>query len=77
VSGLLYGTDAEGQLRPMAEAQSAAWLEPGSAKLDLVIDRSAVTGATLKAPFELRGLRLVDQSRMGVLHQQAQALVIP
>lgn len=77
VSGLLYGTDAAGQLRPMAAAQAAAWLEPGSRTLELTLERGAVAGSPLKAPFELRGLRLADQSRMGVLHQQAVAVVIP
>lgn len=77
VSGVLYGTDAKGQLRPLALAHAANWLEPGRASLTLTFDAARVEAARLTAPFELRDLRLVDQGRMGVLHRQSRAFVLP
>ncbi len=75
VRGVLYGTAADGALEPAGLAQSAAWLEAGAGVLELEISRQVLDGG-LTAPFEVRDLRLTDQGRMGVLHQQARALVI-
>jgi len=76
VSALLYGTDASGELEPIGVAHRAEELAPGRHVVGLRFDRAAVEEAGLTAPFEIRGLKLVDQSRMGMLHQQARALVI-
>lgn len=71
--GILYGTNAAGELRPMTIAHFANWLESGRGSLGL----DFAIGAGFKAPFELRDLRLMDQGRMGLLHRQDQALVLP
>jgi len=76
-SGVLYGTDAKGQLRPLALAHAANWLDPGRAALTLTFDAARLEAARLAAPFELRDLRLADQGRMGVLHRQSRALTLP
>lgn len=73
VSGVLYGTGKDGQLHPIALAQSAQWLEAGSHQLPLSFD---VSKAEVGAPFEVRDLRLQDQSRLGDLHRQARAVII-
>ena len=76
VRGVLYGTDSQGQLRPLGVGDSAAWLEPGSGRVELSFGADVLTSAALRAPFEVRDLQLVDQGRMGVLQRQARALVI-
>lgn len=69
VRGVLYGTDASGDLAPMALGHAADWLDASGS---LVLRFPAVKG--FRGPFELRDLRLLDQGRMGVLHRQATAL---
>lgn len=73
LSGVIYGTNKSGQLQPVALAQSAKWLEAGSQQLPLSFNVS-VDG--ISAPYEVRDLRLQDQSRLGVLHRQDRALLI-
>lgn len=77
VRGVLFGTDARGELRPAAVAHAAAWLEPGRGRIELVFDPAALAQAGLQAPFEVRDLQLLDQGRMGLLHRQARGLVLP
>lgn len=43
ISGVLYGTDGEGQLRPVAVAQSAAWLEAGRRSLQLRYEAASLS----------------------------------
>lgn len=73
VRGVLYGTNAQGELRPIEVAHFASWLEAGRGSLGLSFEN---IGA-FKAPFEIRDLRLYDQGRMGLLHRQELALVLP
>ncbi|HEU4664312.1 MAG TPA: DUF4785 domain-containing protein, partial [Dokdonella sp.] len=58
VSGVLYGTGPDGALHPAAIAQSAAWLAAGRGRLELRYDRIP---DALRAPWEVRDLRLVNQ----------------
>ncbi len=76
VRGVLYGTAPGGALQPIAVGHSAAYLAAGQGALDLAFDRDLVTASGLKAPFEVRDLRLVDQGTMGLLHRQARGLSI-
>lgn len=70
----LFATDPQGQARPVAEAQSAAWFERGNASLSLGFDRANVpTG--FGAPYQVRFLELKDQSRMGQLETRELALI--
>lgn len=74
VRGVVYGTAADGSLRPAGVVQTAAWLDAGSRSLELEISRRVME--ELSAPYEVRDLRLADQGRMGVLHRQERGLVI-
>lgn len=77
VRGVLYGMAADGQMKPIAISHSADWLEPGARQLTLTFDQATIQASGLKAPFELRDLRLMDQGRMGLLHRQERALTLP
>lgn len=76
VRGILYGTDAAGRLRPLASGDSARWLD-GAGVLALGFEAGLLKSSGLVAPFELRDVRLYDQGRMGLLHRQARALLLP
>jgi hypothetical protein len=71
VTGVVYGTDAAGDLIPFMMAQSARFLEPGAHTIALDLSAEIVADAGLRAPFEIRDLRLQDQTRLGVLHREA------
>lgn len=75
-SAVLYGTNDRGQPQPIAVGQAARWLDPGAGELDLQFDAVALTAAGMRAPYELRDLRLVDQGRIQVLHRQSRALAV-
>jgi hypothetical protein len=75
-TAVLYGTNREGALQPIAVGQSADELAPGRRWLTLEFDAAAVTASGMRAPFELRDLRLADQGRMSVLHRQARGLPV-
>lgn len=75
-SAILYGTNRDGVLQPIAVAQAARWLEPGDGAIALDIDAATLAAGGLRAPYELRDLRLVDQGRVHVLHRQARALAL-
>lgn len=70
----LYGTNREGALQPIAVGQSADDLGPGRGWLELEFDAAAVAASGMRAPYELRDVRLADQGRMYVLHRQARGL---
>ena len=74
VRGTLFGTGADGALVPVAVAHSAAPMASGRGELELAFPADLLTGVS--APFEVRDLQLTDQTRMGVLHRQAGALVV-
>jgi len=65
---------AAGGLKPAGVARSAAWVEAGRGVLELRFGPEVVEASGLQAPYEVRDLRLADQARMAVLHQQARAL---
>ncbi len=73
VSGVLYGSDTEGRLQPVAIAQSAAWLGVGRGGIELRFDRKAIS---LGAPWELRDLRLVNQGDLSLQERRERALAL-
>ena len=75
VRGIVYGTDRAGNLVPFAAAHSAAWLD-AAGSLTLTVEPKLLREAGVRAPFEIRDLRLLDQGRMGVLHRQARGIEI-
>ncbi len=76
ISGVIYGTDREGNLRPAVISQFAHWLEPGQELLELPFDRDGLSESGFTAPWEVRDLRLSDQGRLSLLQYQARALVV-
>lgn len=73
VSGVVYGTAADGSLQPAAMAQSAAWLEAGRGSVRLGVDSTSLAAAGLSAPYELRDLRLVNQADHALLERRSVA----
>jgi hypothetical protein len=73
VAGTLFATGRDGLLHPVAQAASAAWLEPGTRTLRLAFDPHHVP-LGYGAPYELRGLTLKDQGRMGLLESRELAV---
>ncbi len=75
-SGVLYGTVKNGDLKPLGAAHSAAWLNPGTGRLELAFDAAVLAAKGFNPPYELRDLRLYDQSRLALLQRQSRAVVV-
>jgi hypothetical protein len=73
VAAVVWGTDAHGRAWPVGAVEAATWLEPDADGIELPLARLLDTPG-LSAPYELRDLRLVDQSRLAILHRQAIAV---
>lgn len=71
LSAQIWGRAEDGSLKPAAQAASAAWLE-GPGELTLKVEEALLAAGGLKPPYELRELRLADQSRLGLLQRQAE-----
>lgn len=76
LAATLYGTRADGSLAPAAVGHSAAWLEAGSANINLSFDARSLTDSALTAPYELRDLRLINQADMSLLERRERAAAI-
>jgi len=76
VSGVVYGTAADGSMKPIAAAQSAAWLEAGHGTIRLDVDSASLAANGLSAPFELRDLRLTNQADLSLLERRSVALTL-
>ncbi|PIW62340.1 DUF4785 domain-containing protein [Shewanella sp. CG12_big_fil_rev_8_21_14_0_65_47_15] len=76
LSGVLTGTNAEGQRVAIMRTQAANWLTPESSKLKLMFDPKLIQASGLQPPFELNELELQDQGQMARLSFQANALVL-
>lgn len=77
LSAVLYGRAADGSQQPAAAAQSAAWLEAGSGFVELAFDAASLAAGGLRAPWELRDLRLVNQADLGLIERRERALLLP
>jgi hypothetical protein len=76
LAGVLYGTASDGTRRPMAYAQSAAWIDAGSGRLSLSFDAASLGAGKLAAPYELRDLRLTNQADMSLVERRERAVEI-
>jgi len=76
LTGTLWGTNAKGALVPVAVAQTAKSMA-GSADdyLELRFLTGVVDPAGVRAPFEIRDLRLQDQADMGLMERRERAWV--
>jgi len=73
-SGTLFATARDGALRPVAQAQAAAWTPgAGGLVLELPFDQVPLP-AGYGAPFELRHLLLQDQGRLAPVETRERAL---
>ena len=69
LTGTLWGTNATGQLVPVATAQSAKMLN-GNDGIELQFLDAVIGPAAVRAPYELRDLRLQNQADMGLLERR-------
>jgi hypothetical protein len=76
VRGILFGTSADGTMKPVAVGHSANWFTPGDHLLTLSFEQALIDEAGVSAPFAIKDLRLIHQDRMGLLHRQAHGLLI-
>ncbi len=74
VNAEILGTNARGELEPLAFTQSAAVLEAGQGQIEVALDADTIHASGLSAPFELRNLQLLDQGRMYLLEDRERAL---
>jgi len=76
LNGQVFGTAADGTLKPLALAQSAVVLDAGTGRIELAVPAALVADSGLAAPFEVRNLELVDQGRMFVLERRTRGLSV-
>lgn len=67
VRGVLFGHDSKGQLKPIMETHAAETFKEGKQVLTMEFDQKILKQSGLKAPYELKNVRLYDQSRMSRL----------
>lgn len=74
IGGVLYGSTSDGEMVPVAMAQSARVLDAGVHAMDLVFGPDVLDGVKAGAPWQIRDLQLIDQGSMGLLEQRVFAL---
>jgi len=77
VRAVLFGSDKDGQLKPLAVGNSAQWIEPGQGALSLAFDRALINRSGLGQPFVVKDLRLIHQNRMSLIHRQETGFSFP
>ncbi len=76
IAGVLYATDAGGRLKPAAIAHAAAWLDAGVGTIELGFDANTLAASGLRAPYELRDLRLINQADMSLVERRERAAAL-
>ncbi|NRA72774.1 MAG: DUF4785 family protein [Gammaproteobacteria bacterium] len=71
VSGIVYGIDKNNEYQPIMKSASAHYLSAGEHDVALNFDPQLFKRSSLKPPYQLRGIKLTDQSRMAVLQRQS------
>jgi hypothetical protein len=69
VSGIIYGANNNGELTQIMLSRSAYYLLPGEQKVELRFDNAILRKSGIKPPYSIKGLKLMDQSRMALLQQ--------
>jgi len=67
VRGVLYGTNSKGRLVPVMETHAAQNTNAGAETINLAFDAAILKKAGVKAPYELRDVRLFDQKQLGMI----------
>ncbi len=75
LAGVLYGTAADGSLKPASVAHAAKWIDAGRGTIDLAFDAGSIAGG-VRAPFEVRDLRLVNQADMSLIERRERAVAV-
>jgi len=76
VNGQIFGTASDGNLKPLAMAQSAAVIDGRAGSIELQVAADLLKASGLNAPFEVRNLELLDQGRMFVLQRRQRGLLL-
>ena len=69
VSAMIYGSTDKKLSLPFMLSRSAYYLTPGEHTVKLQLDTNIIKNSGLKAPYIVKNLRLMDQSRMALLQQ--------
>lgn len=69
IRGTLLGTDAQGQVQPIALLMTAQWLSAGTHRMAFDWPSQLVTESGLQAPFTVAEVELKNQSLMAPVHQ--------
>ncbi len=69
VSAMIYGSTDEKLSLPFMLSRSAYYLTPGEHTVKLQLDTQIIENSGLKAPYIVKNIRLMDQSRMALLQQ--------
>ncbi|NRA82557.1 MAG: DUF4785 family protein [Gammaproteobacteria bacterium] len=69
VSGIVFGYNKNKVLMPIMLSASAHYLQAGIQQVTLNFDPEILKSSSLIGPYQLRSLKLTDQSRMAVLHR--------
>ncbi|GAB2191098.1 hypothetical protein MAH1_27060 [Sessilibacter sp. MAH1] len=73
VSAVVYGTDARGRMVPGVLTATAQWLD-ANGTITLEVPEVELSATGLVAPFEVKSLKLKDQTRLSELWSQESAL---
>jgi hypothetical protein len=69
ISAMIYGSRGKKLSLPFMLSRSAYYLTPGEHTVKLQLDTNIIRDSGLKAPFTVKNIRLMDQSRMALLQQ--------
>lgn len=69
VSAMIYGASGKKLSIPFMLSRSAYYLTPGEHTVKLQLDSVIIKNSGLKAPYLVKDVRLMDQSRMALLQQ--------
>ncbi|MCO7225137.1 DUF4785 domain-containing protein [Pleionea sp. CnH1-48] len=70
VRAWVYGRDSSGKMVPAVLAHSASWFEPGQVSLPIVIDKQRLARTGLLPPYQIRQVKLMDQTRLAALQTE-------
>ncbi|TPH15649.1 DUF4785 domain-containing protein [Litorilituus lipolyticus] len=69
ISGIVYGTNQQGDAVPFMLSRSAYYLPVGIHQRKLAFDQTIIDNSGLQAPYTVKSVQLMDQSRLALLQQ--------
>lgn len=69
IRAVLYGTDKQGNMKPVMVTHSAANLSAGEGVIQMKFDPQLIQKAGVSAPYAVKKLQLRDQNQMALLNQ--------